>query len=352
MSINLSEKYASHLEKVFTHDSYIRKHCKGKVDFDGAQSVLVYMLNTTPLVDYQRSGSSRYGELKDVEDTVFKYTMSQDKAFNGVVDRGDALDQSIMNKAGEWLRQEIREQVAPYADRYALTRMRDYGHIEGVSAKPDKTNIVTEIFKARVWFNNHYADDKGRVLYVPASFIPAIMLSDEWLGLEHLAGRQIPSGVVGRCAGFDIVEMPDRLFDENHYFTAACESAVAFPFKIESTRIHNDPVGINGAVIEGRQYFDVFVLGSQADAVYSLVASSCQLPAPTITDSNKSAVTLTASGASKIYYTLDGTDPRFSKSRNIYTAAFDATGLTVKAVAMETEGKCTSAVASKDVAAA
>ena len=351
MAINLATKYAAQIEKAFTHDSFIKGHCKAQIDFTGAKTVRVYMLNTTPLVDYQRRGMTRYGALQDVQDTVLEYTLSQDKAFNGVVDKGDESDQTITNKAGQWLRQEIREQVVPYADRYALTRMANFGHVYGSAAKPGKADIVTEIFNARVWFNNHRVPNTGRVLYVSASFLPAIMLSDEWLGLDNLAGKQLPTGVVGRCAGFTIVEIPDDLFDANHYFTAAHESAVAFPYKLNSTKIHTDPVGINGAVIEGRQYFDVFVLGSKADAVYSAVASSAKLAAPTITDTTKTAVTLTSSGASKIYYTLDGTDPRFSMSREPYTAAFDATGKTVRAVATDTQGKFSSDVAEKAVSA-
>ncbi len=352
MAINLALKYAPTIEKAFAQDSLIQSHCKAKVDFTGAKTVRVYMLNTTPLVDYQRSGTTRYGALQDIQDTVFEYTLTQDKSFTGVVDKGDESDQTIVNKAGQWLRQELREQVAPYADRYALQRMANYGHLYGAAEKPDKSDIVSEIFNARVWFNNHRIPNTGRVLYIPASFTPEIMLSEEWAGLDNLAGKQLPTGVIGRCAGFTIVEIPDYLFDSNHYFTAVHESAVAFPYKLNSTKIHTDPVGINGAVIEGRQYFDVFVLGSKADAVYSAVASTALQAAPTITDTTVTAVTLTSSGAGKIYYTTDGTDPRFSITREIYTDAFDAAGKTVKAVAMETEGKFTSTVAEKAVASA
>ena len=156
--------------------------------------------------------------------------------------------------------------------------------------------------------------------------------------------------MIGRVAGFTIVEVPDDMFDSNHFFTAVHEMAVAFPYKINTSKIHTDPPGISGALIEGRQLYDTFVLGSKADAVYSAVATAAKLATPTITDTTVSAVTLESSGASKIYYTLDGSDPRFSMSRDVYTGAFDATSKTVKAVAMDTEGKFSSDVATKDVA--
>lgn len=349
MAINLSLKYGSKIEKAFTHDSYIKGHSKAQVDFTGAKTVRIYMLNTTPVVDYQRTGSSRYGALTDIQDTVLEYTMTQDKAFNGVVDRGDEAEQTITNKAGQWLRQQIREQVVPTADRYAITRIANFGKVVGI-AKPDKTNIVEEIFKARTALNNKRVPNTGRFLYLPASFTPAVMLSDEWIGLDNLAGKQLPTGVIGKCAGFTIVEIPDDMFHADHWFTAVHEGAVAFPYKLNTTKVHTDPVGINGAVIEGRQAYDVFVLGSKADAVYSAVLTASKLATPTITDTTKTAVTVVSSGASKIYYTLDGSDPRFSKSREIYTAAFDGTGKLVKAVAMDTANKFASDTASKQVA--
>lgn len=353
MAINLAIKYGPQIEQGFAHESYVKNHCKAKIDFTGAKTVRIYELKTTPMNDYQRSGGSRYGKLEDVNDVVHEYTMSQDKSFTGVVDKGDESEQTINNKAGQWLRQQIREQAVPMADGYALSRMVDFGKVVTISAEPTKSNIVSEIFKARTWFNNHRVHSKERVLFVQSRFIPDIMLSNEWIGLDSLAGKQLPTGTVGKVAGFSVVEVPDSCFNANHFFTAIHSSAIAFPYKLNSTKIHTDPVGINGAVIEGRQLYDVFVLGSKADAVYSLVLQSAQQAKPTITDTNKKAVTLASDSAAAIYYTLDGSDPRFSMTREIYTAAFDATGKTLKTVAFgkntaETR-KFTSEIVTKEI---
>ena len=67
-----------------------------------------------------------------------------------------------------------------------------------------------------------------------------------------------------------------------------------------------------------------------------------------------SATTLTCSGAALIKYTLDGSDPRFSDSAQVYSAAVNVgAGKTIRAVGFpaqnyETDpGKFTSAVADK-----
>ena len=82
------------------------------------------MLNTTPVVDYTRNGTSRYGEVKDVQDTVVEYVMTQDKSFTGVVDKGDESEQAISNKSGQWLRQQIAEQCVPTGDKYGFSAYR------------------------------------------------------------------------------------------------------------------------------------------------------------------------------------------------------------------------------------
>ena len=148
MAINLTAKYASAIEKLYTHSSFLRPHCKANVEMTGAKSCRVYMLKTNPVVDYNRSGTSRYGELKDVQDIVNEYIMTQDKAFNGVVDKGDESEQAISNKSALWLRQEIAEQCVPTGDKYGFAQLAKLGHINGVTAEPAKSTIVSMVYDA------------------------------------------------------------------------------------------------------------------------------------------------------------------------------------------------------------
>lgn len=346
MAINLTTKYAEHIEKVFTKDSFVKAHCKAKVDLIGAKSCRVYMLNTTPVVDYVRSGSSRYGELHDVQDTVLEYTMTQDKAFNGVVDKGDQSEQAISNKSGQWLRQEMREQCIPTADKYAFGRMAALGHVAGVAAEPAKNSIVQIFADAMVYMDEKKVPESGRVAFIRAKDYPKIIQSDEWSGLDSLAGKQLPTGTVGQIFGFTVVKVPSSYFPENVFFIAAHESALAFPYKINDTKVHTDPVGISGAVIEGRQTYDLFVLGSKADAVYTAGLTSKQ-QACTVAIASHEA-TVTAAGAAEIWYTLDGSDPRFSANRKaVATGGKVATeaGQTIRVVAFAAAGGLTSEIA-------
>lgn len=346
MAINLTTKYASAIEKLYTHASFLRSHCKANVEMTGAKTCRVYMLNTTPVNDYNRSGTSRYGEVKDVQDTIVEYTMTQDKSFTGVVDKGDESEQAISNKSGQWLRQQMAEQCVPTGDKYGFMQLAKLGHVSGVSAEPTKDTIVSMVYDAATYMDEKLVPENGRVLFVRAKDYPKIILSAEWSGLDSLAGKQLPTGTVGQIAGFTVVKVPSNMFPTDVYMIAMQESAAAFPYRINDTKVHQDPPGISGALIEGRQTYDLFVLASKADAVVS-IGKTASKQACTVAISGHTA-TVTAADASEIYYTVDGSDPRFSANRKIIasggTVATTA-GVTVKAVAFGATGKLTSDVA-------
>ena len=51
-------------------------------------------------------------------------------------------------------------------------------------------------------------------------------------------------------------------------FIIVHKSAVTAPVKLSEYKIHDNPPGINGWLIEGRVYYDAFVLNSKKNAVY------------------------------------------------------------------------------------
>ena len=91
------------------------------------------------------------------------------------------------------------------------------------------------------------------------------------------------------------------------------------------------------------------MLGTKANGLYVAGASGSVTAAPTIKDTT-GTVTITKKGTCK--YTVDGTDPRYSATAQVYSNTFSAEkGVVVKAVDVET-GKFPSAVASYTVVGA
>ena len=46
------------------------------------------------------------------------------------------------------------------------------------------------------------------------------------------------------------------------------KSATVTPLKLEDYRVHQDPPGVNGELVEGRIVYDAFVLDNKAKGIY------------------------------------------------------------------------------------
>jgi len=97
------------------------------------------------------------------------------------------------------------------------------------------------------------------------------------------------------------------------------------PLKIQDAKIHKDPPGLNGDLLEGRYYHDAFVLGARANGIYVSAATATVTANPNIVVTTAGQFTITGGGSGVKYYTIDGTDPRYSRSAKPYSAA--VTGL-------------------------
>ena len=101
MSVNLASKYSSKLDQLFAKGSYTDVAVNQNYDFDGVRTVNVYTVTTTPLVNYNREETGdRFGGNNEIQDTVASYTLTNDKAFKLVIDRGNYEQQALAKKAG------------------------------------------------------------------------------------------------------------------------------------------------------------------------------------------------------------------------------------------------------------
>ena len=122
-TVNLDTKYSKKIDQALTIASLLKGRLSAENEFVGARTVRIHNINTVPLNDYNRGASAnRYGEPAEVGDTVQELTMTQDKSFSGVIDKGNNMDQSI-NKAGKFLGVEMSEEVIPAYDKYCFGRL-------------------------------------------------------------------------------------------------------------------------------------------------------------------------------------------------------------------------------------
>ena len=219
------------------------------------------------------------------------------------------------------------------------------GTIKESEAKPTKSDIISKIADASQALDDALVPDDNRYLYLTSEMYKLVCTSDEFAGVDVLARQSIAKGVCGEVFGMNVVRVPKSYLPDDVYFLVAHKDAVLMPYKIADAKVHEDPVGVSGALIEGRHYYDAYVLGAKCGGVYALVASGKVSTAPTISEGK-----ITAGSGAAIRYTLDGSDQRYSDSAKDYVASTVLTadeGCKIRAYAVET-GKYPSPVADSE----
>lgn len=336
--LNYATKYEKQFEAAFKPNSYFEGKVNNKYQFEGVAAIKIYSPVTVPLNDYSMTGNSRYGTPTEITNSLQEMKLTQDKGFTNTLDRRNYTDNMMAVSAAQWVTEETKGVVTPFIEKYAIGEwVKNAGTIGTISTKPTKTTVTEAFFNGLQALDDAYVPGDGRYIYVTAEMYKYLALSDEFLKLEALGEKSVGKGIVGELGGAKVVKLPTNYMPDDVYGFIARKDSILLPKKISSFTIKENPPGINGWLMEGRVYFDAFVLGAKANGVWALGLSGKQQATPTISHQTNS-LTITSADSGGIYYTTDGSDPRFSDKRQAYAGAVStaswATGsYTIKAVA-------------------
>lgn len=271
MAINLHKKYSDQLAKLYTANSFVEGRTNKTWSFSGVKSVLIPSITTQPLGDYVRSGTSRYGTPTDLQDTEQELTMTQDKAFAIVLDKGDNSEQQMMKRAGEVMQQQIREQVTPTIDKYALNAWASHVGIGSGSGALTKSNVAAAVLDAEVYMNDYYIPEAERYLCISNAKFAQLRQAAEWAGCDSVIEKMMikgGKGYKGDFSSFHIITVPASFLPEGVDFLAFQKNSVILAQKLRDGKIHQDPPGISGHLLEGRYNYDAFVVDTLKNGVY------------------------------------------------------------------------------------
>lgn len=287
-TINLADKYSSKIVDKFYTDSVILGKTNKEYDWDGVQSIKVWTINTYAPVNYTRpandtAGASlaRYGQTREVADDLQVMTLTQDKGVSLSVDKGNNTEQMLIKNAGVVMARELREQFVPMFDKYCLAQWADttntvWGSLIQTTTDTSltKANIVDAISSHVTALMNAETDASDAYCYIGATNFGKLILSPEFLNIDKLGERNLERGVMGKVRGLQIVPIPDSYLPTGVNFMTVKKSAVLAPTKIKDAKVHSDPVGISGALLEVRWLYDAFVLKTKAKGIVISKASA------------------------------------------------------------------------------
>lgn len=348
--INLATKYSKKVQERFYQESLTQSSFSKDLDmeFTGVKSVRVSEINTVPMNDYTRSGTSRYGEPQELQDSVQEFIMTKDRSFTFTIDKGNDAEQQYIKKAGRAVSRQLREVVTPEIDTYRFKIWFANAGLGAAVAAPTKTTIYGMIVDAMAEMDNHLVPKQGRTLYVSTTAYKALFQSPEFLSLEKIGSKIVSKGQVGTILNMPVIYVPDTYLPDSVYFAVILKDAAISPVKLHEYNIHKDPPGISGHLAEGRFIYDAFVRGAKMDGIYVAVSSNKKVETPTVSVASGTATISCSTSSADVYYTLDGSDPRYSTSRVKGKSATVSSGQTLRCVAM-LDGSLMSGVATKEI---
>ncbi len=274
MAINLVTKFLPYVDEIFKKES--KKALVTNQDFDwtGAHTVKVYKISTGSMNDYDRSGTgsgakgSRYGSVESLDATTEEFTLKKDRSFTFAIDKLDADETAQQLAASTALARQQREVVIPEVDSYV------YGVIAaGAGTKPKAValtpeNIYDEITKGTNTLDNAEVPEENRVIIVSPDVYRLMKKSKDITMETDVDSNLRKQGVVSNLDGAAVVKVPAARLPENCGFILCHPCATVAPTKLEDYKIHQDPPGISGSLVEGRICYDAFVLENKKMAIY------------------------------------------------------------------------------------
>ena len=340
MAINLAEKFVAKVAEQFAHQSFSGGMASKAYDWDGVKSIKVYSVDTVPYGNYTRSGTSRYGTPVELSDYVQTMEMTQDKGAAWTIDKGNAKEQYNIKKANETLKRQTDQRTNPMVDKYSFEKWaKGAGLLVVANAAITANTALGWLQDATEKADDNAFPEDGRFCACTNAYAKLLKQNPNFVYTDKLAGEALVRGEIGMLDGWRIVRVPTSYLPTGVHALCMHSSAILNPVKLKDYKIHIDPPGINGNLVETRVLFDAFVLDAKAKGVIAILASNASFcTAPTIAANGN----ITALGGTVVYYTVDGSDPRNSGTRAVASATgvVGNNGETITAIAYNSSATC------------
>lgn len=273
MSIDLVTKFAPYTDEKFKAESKISLLTNQNFDFVGARIVKIYKISTAEMNDYVRHpvsdyAASRYGTAKDLDATTESFEMTRDRSFTFTIDKLDEDETNQQLTAAKALARQLREVVIPEVDAYTYKAMATKAGNKPDAVALTAENIYTEILKASKALDDEEVPETDRQLVVSPE-VYQLMKRCKDITMETEIGNDLRiRGVIANLDGTNVIKVPAVRLPEHFGFMLAHPSATVAPTKLADYKIHQDPPGISGDLVEGRIVYDAFVLDNKTKAIY------------------------------------------------------------------------------------
>lgn len=271
MAIDLITKYSKQVDELFKNESKRSLVTNTDYEFTQANAVRIYNVSTAKMHDYDRSGTgngSRYGDLDTLAATTQQFLLEKDRSFNFAIDAMDIDETGAVLSAASALARQQREVVIPEIDSYTYGVMCNNAGTKPAAVELTADNIYDEICKANATLDDAEVPETQRVLIVTPE-VYRIMKKSKEIVLDTNIGQDMRlQGVVSNLDGASVQKVPANRLPAKFGFMLCHPLATTAPVKMAAAKLHQDPPGVSGWLVEGRYYYGAFVPKNKKPAIY------------------------------------------------------------------------------------
>lgn len=275
----MAQNYASAHLKVVDERVYLESLTMGhfkndiRLEFNGKNSVTIYNVNTVSEVDYNRAEvvGSRFGTLTEVGTGTQTLTLTQDKAFNAAIDRGNYEDSQMVTEAASFVKRQVREVSVPATDVYNLGVLTAYA-ISNTQGVIGGTAVAYNTIYSLILAQNAALDElkypaAGRVLWITPTNYNLLKRDPEFMKACDTTVADLKKGILGEVDGLTIVKVPSSMLVTKFEFMITCKGVAVAINKFNMIRTLDNDSNIDGWLVQGRRYHDMFILGQKATGI-------------------------------------------------------------------------------------
>lgn len=332
--INLVQKYHDKLVKSLEYASNLAGKTTDEYKLDGGEGIYLTSISPIALNNYNMSATAnRYGTPTEVQDTQQYIGWDYDKSYPATVDKANYQDGRYLKTAGAVIEEQNNDVVAPFIEQDFYAKLCAKAGKVIADTAPSSATIMSRLTAIEAAFRNARIPKADRYVVMGTSILQLVRHS--LTSLDNVTDRMLIKGVVGKIGSLNILEAADDDLPTGVHMIAWWKKAAVKAFDIKEAKVHQDPPGINGILIEFRVRGVSDVVGKYAGGVIVDCLSSAKAGAPTVS----AAGAIGMNSNAKVAYTTDGSDPRYSTTAKVITANATPThnaGDTIKAVGWAT----------------
>ncbi|MGL4453801.1 MAG: N4-gp56 family major capsid protein [Sarcina sp.] len=268
MAMNYASKYESKVQERFKLGSQTNMAVNSEYEFVGVNAINVYTIPTTSMNDYTMTGANRYGSPSELGNTVQTMTLSKDRSFTFTIDRRNWTDTMMVMEAGKALRRQIDEVVIPEIDTYRISKIVAGAGTAATPAPITKTNAYTAFLDGVATLLENKVPMAGTFAYISTNFYKMIRQDPAFIKASDMAQDMLVRGAVGMIEGVTLIHLPSAYLPADVEFVITNQIATLAAEKLADYKIHENPPGIDGWLVEGRIYYDAFILDTKKKAIY------------------------------------------------------------------------------------